>query len=132
MAKKLPARRPPIDPKIIEFLQSEARVRQSEIETRQMELKLNSELELKALSNASEKDSREFQAYLKEQEFAVRRFYVNTAIIAAGILMGFGILIVSLWLAISGNPLGIDLLKVTLSFFTGMAAGWGITKSKKS
>jgi len=132
MAKKLPVKRSPIDPKIIEFLQSEARVRQSEIETRQMEIKFNSELEFKALTNAAEKDAREFQAYLKEQEFAVKRFNVNTAIIASGIVMGFGILIVSLWLSIVGNPLGLDLLKVTLSFFTGMAAGWGISKSKKS
>lgn len=132
MAKKPPAKRPPVDPKLIEFLQSEARIRQAEIETRQLEIKLNSELEFKALSNASDKDAREFEAYVKEQEFAVRRFNVNTGIIIAGIAMGFGILITALWLAIAGNPLGLDLLKITLSFFTGMAAGWGITKSKKS
>ena len=132
MAKKLPAKQAlKFDPKLIEFLTNEAQARQLEVATRQLEIQRNSELEMKALSNASDKHSREFEAYKTEQAFAVRKFNFTAGLMIFGALLGSGILIYAIKLSVDGNPLGMDILKVVLGYLGGLATGWGITKAKK-
>ncbi len=132
MAKNQPVKQSlQFDPKLIEFLTTEAQARQAEISTRQLEIQRNSELEMKALSNASEKDTREFEAYRKEHDFAVRKFNFTAGLMIFGSLFGAGIIVYAIMLSVSGLPLGMDILKVILGFLGGLATGWGITKSKK-